>query len=99
LGMYFILQGKTYDGKYVGGPTDVFIIDKNRQRQQIEIASSRVWETALETLDQEIAILFSAFTDADTFDNGRMQALSRFAGKVEMFSGQVRALKAKERTA
>jgi len=99
LGMYFILQGKTYDGKYVGGPTDVFIIDKNRQRQQIEIASSRVWETVLETLDQEIAILFSAFTDADTFDNGRMQALSRFAGKVEMFSGQVRALKAKERTA
>jgi hypothetical protein len=96
LGMYFVLQGKTYDGKYVGGPTDVFIIDKNRKRREIAIANSRVWETALEAMDQQIASLFSVFTDADVLHDARHQALSDFLSETEMFAAQVRALKVKE---
>lgn len=96
LGMYFILQGKTYDGQFIGGPTDVFVIDKNRKRHEIGVASSRVWETALEMIDQQIATLFSVFTDAEMFDRARTEALFKFAGKAELFGNQVRALRAKE---
>jgi len=96
VGLYFILQGKTYDGKYIGGPTDVFIIDKNRKRREIEIASSRVWESALEAIDQQIATLFSVFTDADVLQGAKHQAVADFLGKAAMFAAQVRALKAKE---
>jgi hypothetical protein len=96
LGMYFILQGKTYDGKYIGGPTDVFIIDKNRKRREIEVGSSRAWETVLETMDQQVANLFSVFTDADVSEIDRHQAMSEFFGRVDMFSSQVRTLKVGE---
>jgi hypothetical protein len=96
LGMYFILQGKTYDGKYVGGPTDVFIIDKNRKRQEIGVGSSRVWETALEAMEQQLVTLFSVFTDADVLPADKRQAMSEFLGKTELFAAQVRGLKAKE---
>ncbi len=98
IGMYFILQGKTYDGKYIGGPTDVFIIDKNRKRREIAAANSRGWETVLETMDQQAANLFSVFTDADVSDNARHQAMSEFFGHADMFASHVRMLKAKEST-
>jgi hypothetical protein len=96
LGMYFILQGKNHNGQYVGGPTDVFIIDKNRKRQEIPIASSRVWETALEMMDQQIASLFTVMTDAEQFHGERHEAISKFLSKADLFGNQVRALKAKE---
>jgi len=98
LGMYFILQGKTYDGKYVGGPTDVFVIDKNRKRHEIGVASSRVWETALEAMDQQIVSLLSVMTDAEKFHGERHEAVSQFLSKADLFGNQVRALKAKEDT-
>ncbi|MGA7220626.1 MAG: hypothetical protein WBX38_20090 [Candidatus Sulfotelmatobacter sp.] len=98
LGMYFILQGKTYDGKYIGGPTDVFIIDKNRKRQEIPIASSRIWETLLEDMDQQIASLFLVMTDSNQFHGQRNEALGKFISKADLFGNQVRALKAKEDT-
>jgi hypothetical protein len=96
LGMYFILQGKTYDGQFIGGPTDVFIIDKNRKRRQIEVGSSRVWETVLEIMDQQAANLFAAFTDADLSEGERTQVLSQFLGQAHTYSIQARALKVKE---
>ena len=96
LGMYFILQGKTYDGQFIGGPTDVFIIDKNRRRQEIGVGSSRVWETALEMMDQQIASLFTVMTDAEQFHGERHEAISKFLSKADLFGNQVRALKAKE---
>lgn len=95
IAIYFLLQGKNYDGQWVGGGTDVFIIDSQHRHRKIDVGRTRIWESALEAIERENVALWQSLTGTDSFAHN-MAPFSQFIGKAEFFSAQVRALKAVE---
>src|SRR5882672_8217471 len=65
----FIAEAKKYDGQYVGGGTDVYVLERNNgnaQRGQIQIADAgqtHDWEQQIAVMNYWMDALFSHVTD------------------------------------
>lgn len=96
LAIYFVQQGKNYDGQWVGGPTDVHIIDKNRRLRKMDATKVRMWESYLDKIDQQFSTMLSTLTHVDTLSAASTQAALDFTNQILLFGEQVRTLKAVE---
>jgi hypothetical protein len=60
--IYFVLKSKTYDGQFVGGGTDVWCIDFNRQTRVMDPEWTGPWEKELQMMEFKTIALFGLLT-------------------------------------
>jgi len=82
--IYFILQTKIYDGQFVGGGTDVWSIDSNRQTHVMDPAWTGPWEKELQMMEFKTIALFGLLTHRNIPAERipvEFQAFNGFAGE------------------
>jgi hypothetical protein len=87
---YFISQAKKYDGQYVGGPTDVYSIEFNWQKQRgeiriVEADQTPGWEDTINLFQRELDVLFHRLCDANN-PVGCEAALKEFDASAARFN-------------
>lgn len=88
--IYFILQAKTYDGQFVGGGTDVWYLDFNRQTRVLDPAWTGPWENELKMMEFKTVALFGLLTHPNISAERIPKELEAFNSYVNEFCSKVR---------
>jgi hypothetical protein len=94
IAIYFVLQAKNYDGQYVGGGTDVYLIGPpDRTPYVIDVAQTSVWEKELGIIESWTANLLGFLTDPGISEDWISRRKEEFMVKLDDFTGKVRSMK------
>jgi len=89
-GIYLILQGKNYDGQYVGGGPDVLTLSLDGTMGVIDRAKSGEWEKELETIEGWTVQTFNFLTEPRITPEWISRRFEEFNSKAESFCSKVR---------
>jgi len=88
--IYFVQQGTKYSGQYVGGGTDVLLLDENRTVRVMDIAWTGPWEQQLLFLEVKLMQLLSILSHPETTPDRAKHDLELFNSYLSDFCAKVR---------
>jgi len=93
MAIYLVRQAKTYDGQYVGGGTDVYMIDENHCTRVIDVAQTDILEKEMQRIEVITMALFATLSDSASSSDWIERRYKEFRGKVDPFCERIRQMK------
>lgn len=90
--IYFVAQAKKYQGQFVGGGTDVYLIDADRRTKVMDVPSTDAWEKELDLIEFRTDALFRLLSDNEITEERISAELEAFNGFSKDFCTKVRAM-------
>ena len=91
--IYLLSQAKKYDGQWIGGGTDICLIDSTGYVKVMDAPQTQTWEGELDIVQSWTVNLFSFLSDPDISPEWIDRRFKEFREKAESFCEKVRGIK------
>jgi hypothetical protein len=90
--IYFISKVKTYDAQFVGGGTDVWFVDADRQTKVMDVGKTKPWEEEIQDIEFRTNVLFRLLSDRELSPEREAKEIESFVSFLKPFCEKVRSL-------